>query len=71
LYVRVQGPQDELSASLVAPDSVRTAAGWAERMIGAGVNQLKKLLSLPRLPGSAPPTAPEAPEDSSDLSRPG
>jgi hypothetical protein len=49
LYVRVQGPWDDPSASLVAPNTVRNAAGWAGRMIELGVERIRNLL-----PGADP-----------------
>lgn len=67
VYVRLQGPWKSPKASLVPPQSVRTAAGWAERMIGAGVSQLRRLLSLP---GGAP-DPPDPSEDASEFARPG
>ena len=67
LYVRVQGPWKNPDARLVPPQSVRTAAGWAERMIGAGVSRLRKMLSLP---GGKRET-PEAPPGAREFARPG
>ena len=67
IYVRVKGPWASPSASLVPPQSVRTAAGWAERMIGAGVAQLRKILSIPPKKKEAP----DVPKDTSELARPG
>ena len=69
VYVRLQGPWKDPVARLVPPQSVRTAAGWAERMIGAGVSQLRKILSLP---GTKPEPEPDdPPEEASEFARPG
>lgn len=67
VYVRLQGPWRSPDARLVPPQSVRTAAGWAERMIGAGVSQLRRILSLP----AGKPEPADPPEETSELARPG
>ena len=64
--MRVQGPWKKPEARLVPPQSVRTAAGWAERMIGAGVSRLRKILSLP-----GKRETPETPEAASEFAHPG
>lgn len=78
LYVRLQGPQASPRASLVPPATLRTAAGWAGKIIEVGANQLWKVLSLPGLPLRRDPSdsepkadEPAEPQEKNELSRQG
>ncbi|MFQ5697883.1 MAG: AsmA-like C-terminal domain-containing protein [Myxococcota bacterium] len=44
-YFRLQGPWDDLSGSYVPPQTIRTATGWASRLIRGGVRGILDVLS--------------------------
>jgi hypothetical protein len=53
LYFQLEGPWENPDGSYVPPQTLRTASGWAERIIVGGVRGLRNLL-LPGGSGSEP-----------------
>jgi hypothetical protein len=53
LYFRLEGPWESPDGSYVPPQTLRTASGWAERIVVGGVRGLRNLL-LPGRSGAEP-----------------
>jgi hypothetical protein len=60
LYVRVEGPQDDLTVTPLPPETVRNVVGFASESVMKGVRALGRLIPLGRdePEGSPSPTAP-------------
>jgi hypothetical protein len=63
LYLRVQGPHDDLSVTPLPPEGVRSVVGFASESVMKGVRALGRLIPIGRKKSDdgAAPEAPEAP----------
>jgi hypothetical protein len=63
LYVRIQGPHDDLSVTPLAPETVRNVVGFASESVMKGVRALGRLIPIgrDRDADGEPPEAPPSP----------